>query len=182
MGTVARHARGIERPARRSSRHARALARDARASECDRAVARGAEGRLANGARVWTRRVGTRCDRGGTPAFLRRLGVTIEFPMPEAPERRRLWGLLLPSPDLRDATIDLEQLAHLSQHLAGGDIRNAVVAAVLLSDQRREPLGMRHLLIALVRELRRMGRLVDVSRFAAVTQSTTSTTPPAPSA
>lgn len=41
---------------------------------------------------------------------------------------------------------------------------------------------MRHLLIALVRELRRMGRLVDVSRFAAVTQSTTSTTPPAPSA
>jgi AAA+ superfamily predicted ATPase len=113
------------------------------------------------------------------PAFQRRLGVTVEFPMPEVPERRRIWDLLLPQREHRHESIDLDRLAQLSEHLSGGDIRNAVVTSVLFADQRREPLAMRHVVLALMRELRRMGRLVDVSRFAAPSiQSVTSTTAP----
>lgn len=113
------------------------------------------------------------------PAFQRRLGVIVEFSMPQAPERRRLWELLLPPHEHRGEDIDVDQLAQLSEHLSGGDIRNAVVTAVLLADQDGQRLTMRHAVLALLRELRRMGRMVDGSRFAAWTaQSTTSTSAP----
>jgi AAA+ superfamily predicted ATPase len=99
------------------------------------------------------------------PAFQRRLAATIEFPTPELAERRRIWDLLLPSMAMRDSTIDLDQLAVFSHHLTGGDIRNAVVTALLFSDQRGATLGMPHLAIAIWRELRRAGRMIEISRF-----------------
>lgn len=111
------------------------------------------------------------------PAFQRRLGVIVEMAAPAPPERQQIWELLLPTPALRDPDIDVPLLAR-SAPLAGGDIRNAVVAGILIAEQRGERLAMRHLAIAIWREIKRAGRLhapgelapwqSDVAAYAAV--------------
>jgi len=94
------------------------------------------------------------------PAFLRRLQITAEFPLPGAAERVELWRRLLPSPLAHD--VDLELLAARFP-LAGGDLRNAVLAAIVLAGNA--PVEMRHLIIGLWREHARSGRLVDGNEF-----------------
>ncbi len=90
------------------------------------------------------------------PAFVRRLHVMAEFPMPGVAERVALWQRLVP---LRRATnIDFTLLAQRFV-LAGGDIRNAVLAALVLAGDT--PIGMRELVIGVWRELSRSGRLID---------------------
>ncbi len=100
----------------------------------------------------------TNLENNLDPAFQRRVGVIVELALPAAPERKRIWNLLLPAVEARDADVDVELLAR-SASLAGGDIRNAVVAAVLIADHQGEPLGMKHLAIAIWREIKRAGRL-----------------------
>ncbi|MEO8551088.1 MAG: ATP-binding protein [Kofleriaceae bacterium] len=94
------------------------------------------------------------------PAFLRRLQITAEFPLPGPAERVELWRRLLPSPLAQN--VDLELLAARFP-LAGGDLRNAVLAAIVLAGD--EPIEMRHLIIGLWREHSRSGRLVDGNEF-----------------
>src|SRR6185503_10277934 len=70
------------------------------------------------------------------PAFVRRLDAILEFPMPEAPARRALWQAHLGGAHgIDDAGLD--RLA-VSVDLAGGHIRNVVLAAAAraLSDTR----------------------------------------------
>lgn len=94
-------------------------------------------------------------------AFLRRLHFIVEFPLPTAAERRLIWERHLVREALA-SDVDPDFLARFE--LAGGDIRNAVVAAVLMSaDEPR--VGMRHLVIATSRELRKAGRLAQPDQF-----------------
>ncbi len=67
------------------------------------------------------------------PAFQRRLGVIVELAAPGPAERKRIWELLLPACDHREPDVDVDLLARAAP-LAGGGIRNAVVAAI--SDRR----------------------------------------------
>ncbi len=90
------------------------------------------------------------------PAFIRRLHVIAEFPLPAATERRVLWTTLVPERRAKD--IDFDLLANKFS-LSGGDIRNAVLAALVLAGD--EPVAMRHLVIGVWREQTRSGRLVD---------------------
>jgi hypothetical protein len=90
------------------------------------------------------------------PAFLRRLHVIAEFPLPAPAERRELWARLVPAPRADD--VDLGLLANVFA-LSGGDIRNAVLTALVLANEA--PIAMRHLVIGVWRELSRSGRLVD---------------------
>ncbi len=93
-------------------------------------------------------------------AFQRRLGVIVELPAPSPVERLRIWEKLLPLPGQRDPDIDLELIARRVA-LAGGDIRNAVFAAILLADRAGELLAMRHVALAIRREMSKAGRLFD---------------------
>jgi hypothetical protein len=97
-------------------------------------------------------------------AFQRRLGVVVELPPPGPGERRRIWDKLLPEPALRESDVDLDLLAQRIP-IAGGDIRNAVFAAVLIAGGAGARLAMRHLVIAVWRELAKAGRLVDPADF-----------------
>jgi hypothetical protein len=45
--------------------------------------------------------------------------------------------------------------------LSGGSIRNVALAAAFLAAERVEPVSMRHLMQAMRRELRNMGRIVN---------------------
>ncbi|WP_437322167.1 ATP-binding protein [Sorangium sp. So ce394] len=90
------------------------------------------------------------------PAFVRRLHVVAEFPLPAVEERRALWTRLVP--ERRAGDVDVELLAGRFA-LSGGDIRNAVLAALVLAGD--EPVAMRHLVIGVWREQARSGRLLS---------------------
>jgi hypothetical protein len=91
-------------------------------------------------------------------AFLRRFHTRIEFPFPEASERRALWELMVPPEVPRDGAFDLDALA-ATHRLAGGDIRNAALKGIFLAAQDGTPLDQRHLEHAIAIELHELGRL-----------------------
>ena len=68
-------------------------------------------------------------------AFLRRLDFLVEFPFPDAADRRRLWrGLVPPEAPVAD-DVDLDVLADRFR-LTGGSIRNcSVTAAFMAADE-----------------------------------------------
>jgi hypothetical protein len=62
------------------------------------------------------------------PAFRRRIGFHVKFPMPDARIREGIWRTLLPSEAPLEGVIDFEDLA-ASYDLAGGHIKNILVRA-----------------------------------------------------
>jgi hypothetical protein len=100
-------------------------------------------------------------------AFVRRLDFVIDFPFPEAPDRRRIWRLLLPREAPVDADLDLDFLATQFK-LSGGAIRNCSLAAAFQAADEDTPIGMRHLVRAVAQEYGKQGRLTleaDFARF-----------------
>ncbi|MDQ8021912.1 MAG: ATP-binding protein [Moraxellaceae bacterium] len=89
-------------------------------------------------------------------AFTRRLDAIIEFPAPRADERRTLWLAHL-GPTHRLSTEELNRLAVLCE-LAGGHIRNAVLYAAAL-EQNRTP-GYAALARGVAAEYLKLGRQV----------------------
>ena len=97
-------------------------------------------------------------------AFLRRLDVIVDFPMPEEDDRRRLWALHL-RPDLpRADDIDLNFLAGAFK-LSGGNIRNVCLAAAFLAASGNRPVTMIDLVRATEREYQKLGRLTHEAEF-----------------
>jgi hypothetical protein len=97
------------------------------------------------------------------PAFLRRVHVSVDFPMPEEPERRRIWERSLPtSAPLED--IDLGLLAKLFK-LSGGAIRNAALTAGFIAADAGTAVDMHCVIDAVQREMRKMGRLLTPADF-----------------
>ncbi|MCW5801148.1 MAG: AAA family ATPase [Deltaproteobacteria bacterium] len=94
-------------------------------------------------------------------AFLRRLHFVVEFPLPGHAERRRIWEIHLPRGHI-DADVDLDFLTRFE--LSGADIRNAVTAAAILGAEQAA-ITMKHLVIAVSRELRKIGRLSQPDDF-----------------
>jgi hypothetical protein len=91
-------------------------------------------------------------------AFLRRFQFRIEFPLPDEAERTELWTRLLAVAGVADPALDLPGLA-AAHRLSGGDIRNASLKALLLSEEAGVPLTRAHLDAAVALELLEMGRL-----------------------
>jgi hypothetical protein len=97
-------------------------------------------------------------------AFLRRIDVLVEFPLPDAESRRRLWAhQLTPQLPVGD-DLDLEFLAS-SFELSGGNIRNVVLAAAFEAAEDRLPVSMAHIIRATSGEYRKLGRLCVESEF-----------------
>lgn len=90
-------------------------------------------------------------------AFARRIHVAVDFPMPGAVERQRIWDRCLPAPEHR-GELDLERLA--AYELSGGNIRNAALRAAFLAADEDSPVTMPVLTEALRREMIKLGRHV----------------------
>jgi len=92
-------------------------------------------------------------------AFTRRIGVSIDFPLPGAADRLRMWRRAL---DKAPCAPDLE-LGALAQglELAGGAILNVAVAAAHLAAEEGAAIDHERLLRAVRWELQKMGRLMD---------------------
>lgn len=97
-------------------------------------------------------------------AFSRRILSHIEVGLPDAPSRRILWQkFMMPSVPGADS-VEVDQLVEASEHMSGGDMKNAFVKACSLACLEQEPsLRSAHLLdtIAQVKKANH-----DVSRSA----------------
>ncbi len=91
-------------------------------------------------------------------AFIRRIGVSIDFPLPEAADRLRLWRRALAQapcePDLALAEVS-ERL-----ELAGGSIVSAAMAAAYLAAEEHCPVSSEILIRAVRWEQQKAGRLM----------------------
>jgi SpoVK/Ycf46/Vps4 family AAA+-type ATPase len=92
-------------------------------------------------------------------AFTRRLQFALDFPFPEEEDRLRIWETLFPAEVPRAPDLDFELLARRFK-LAGGNIRNIIVASAFLAAADDSPVTMEHLLHATRREMQKMGRLI----------------------
>ena len=88
-------------------------------------------------------------------AFQRRMDVVVDFRAPEPSERWQIWRLHLPAAHAVDAAA-LEEIAQRCA-LTGGQIRNAVLHASLLSLDDGQVITSAHLEAAVQREYRKAG-------------------------
>lgn len=97
-------------------------------------------------------------------AFLRRLDVLIDFPLPDEHMRRLLWERHLPPSLPRADDVDVAFLARAFD-LSGGNIRNIALAAAFLAAAESTPLTMSTLIRSSAREYRKLGRLTVEAEF-----------------
>lgn len=91
------------------------------------------------------------------PAFVRRIAFILEFPMPDARMRMRLWEQSLPPRERWDPSIDLDPFVERFP-LSGGDIHNVGLAAAHLAAARPDgALRVEQLVRATYRELEKNG-------------------------
>ena len=103
-------------------------------------------------------------------AFVRRLDFLIDFPFPEAEDRRRIWRLVLPAAAPLADDVDFDFLAERFK-LSGGAIRNCSLAAAFRAADEGSQIEMRHLVRAVAQEYGKQGRLTletDFERFHAM--------------
>jgi AAA+ superfamily predicted ATPase len=91
-------------------------------------------------------------------AFIRRLGLIVDFPFPDTADRLRIWRSCLPRSLTLDDGVDFAALAR--HRLAGGNIRNAVLGAAYLAAEAGRPIGQAEFVAATRRELQKIGKLV----------------------
>lgn len=91
-------------------------------------------------------------------AFIRRLDFVIDFPFPEAEDRKKIWRLLLPEKAPLSDDIDLDFLANQFK-LSGGAIRNCSLSAAFQAADDGKVIAMRHLIRAVAHEYGKQGRL-----------------------
>lgn len=97
-------------------------------------------------------------------AFQRRMNFVVEFPLPDADHRRRIWQTVFPTTAPLEPGIDFEFLAERF-NLAGGNIRNIAVAAAFHAAGNGGSITMHHLLRGLKREYQKMGKVCERAEF-----------------
>jgi hypothetical protein len=97
-------------------------------------------------------------------AFVRRLDFVIDFPFPEAEDRKRIWRLLLPEEAPLGDDLDIDFLATQFK-LSGGSIRNCSLSAAFQAADDDGVIGMRHLVRAVALEYGKQGRLTLEADF-----------------
>jgi len=92
-------------------------------------------------------------------AFIRRLDVIVDFPVPDQAQRLALWDHCL-SPEVpRTDDVDLVRCAR-TYELSGGAIRACAITAGYLAAADGGPVTMAHLIASAEREYRKLGRLL----------------------
>ena len=90
-------------------------------------------------------------------AFLRRMQVVVEFPIPSYEDRLRIWRQCIPPSAPLSDDVDFPFLA-LQFELAGGYIANIALWSALLASEEQTPIAMRHFVLATRREFEKIGR------------------------
>lgn len=106
----------------------------------------------------------TNLSRNLDDAFARRMRYVVEFPFPDAPSRERIWRGMFPTEAPLDKDVDFAFLARQFE-LAGGSIRNIVMAAALMAAEEGSIIRMEHLVVSTARELQKMGKMPSQANF-----------------
>ncbi len=106
----------------------------------------------------------TNLRRNIDEAFIRRLHFLVDFPFPDEEYRLRIWRGMFPKETPRNKDIDLEFLSKQFK-IAGGNIKNVVLAAAFLAAEDSGSIGMEHLIRATHREYEKLGRLCVKTDF-----------------
>jgi hypothetical protein len=96
-------------------------------------------------------------------AFMRRIHVSVEFPMPEEAERKAIWETSFPA-SAPIGEIDFGFLAERFK-LAGGSIRTAALTAAFLAADLGTEVSMVHVVHGVRREYHKIGRIVAPGEF-----------------
>jgi len=107
----------------------------------------------------------TNLRRNIDEGFFRRMHFAVEFPFPDQAHRYRIWQQHLPEQLPVADDVDLDFMARKFP-LAGGNIRNVVVAAAFMAAENSGRLHMSHLIRATRREYEKIGRLCTENEFA----------------
>jgi len=95
-------------------------------------------------------------------AFLRRINLTVDFQTPNLVERQRLWNHVIPEVAPR-SDLDLEFLSRFK--ITGADIRSVALTAAFRAADAGVPISMKEMVLALLDEFRKQGRVVETSAF-----------------
>ena len=99
-------------------------------------------------------------------AFTRRLSFAVEFPFPGEAQRLALWKGMFPAQSPLGDDVDFAFLARQFR-LAGGNIRNAALAAAYLAAGDGQQITMPHVVRSLKREYQKLGRPCERNDFGA---------------
>jgi AAA+ superfamily predicted ATPase len=91
-------------------------------------------------------------------AFARRMHYTLEFPIPEEPDRYRIWRQVFPKESPLDEKIDFQFLARQFK-ISGGNIKNIALNAAFLAAANGGLVNMENLIKATKREYQKIGKL-----------------------
>ncbi|MBK6662185.1 MAG: ATP-binding protein [Thermoflexaceae bacterium] len=97
-------------------------------------------------------------------AFLRRLHFVVDFPMPEEEDRLRIWRATVPASLPVSPDVDFGFLARQFK-IAGGNIRNIVLAAAFMGAGEGGEVHMGHFIRGVRREYQKLGRMVTDAEF-----------------
>ncbi len=106
----------------------------------------------------------TNLSKNMDDAFSRRMHYVVEFPLPNATHRERLWRGMFPPQAPLAPDVDFKFLSEQFP-LPGGDIRNIVLSAAFLAAQEGTAIHMRHLVPALGRLMVKKGKIPSSTEF-----------------
>jgi len=112
----------------------------------------------------------TNLQKNMDEAFVRRLHFTVDFPFPGQEDRLRIWTTIWPQEMPREPAVDLQFMAQRFE-IAGGNIRNIVLAAAFLAVDDGGSVHMDHLIRATQREYQKMGKLMADGEFVMAVRS-----------
>ncbi len=92
-------------------------------------------------------------------SFLRRLAFIINFPFPDATQRRRIWAGVWPGQTPLAESLDLDYLAQRLQ-VSGGNIKNIALAAAFLAAADGGRVTMDHVLQSSRGEYQKLGKVL----------------------
>jgi hypothetical protein len=95
-------------------------------------------------------------------AFMRRLRFIVEFPFPDATQRREIWRKAFP-PTAAVEGLDLATLSRME--ITGGNVRNIAVNAAFLAASEGRSIRMEHVMRAARREYTKLDRLIMDAEF-----------------
>ncbi len=91
-------------------------------------------------------------------AFLRRMHFSIEFPLPDEKRRELIWRKIFPRGVPLSDDVDYGFISERFK-VTGGNIRNMALAAAFYAAEDSSEIRMDHLILAVQRELQKMGKL-----------------------